>query len=81
MDLNWLRNRVLDAIRGLGVLATAPEWETPLKAEGRLRGYRFEFDGVRAFWFAESNTIELYSDQWSQLKVVPLDRRLAGSAA
>ena len=74
MDLSAIRRIVLEAVERLGLTAAAPLWETALVADGSLRGYRFEFDAVRAFWFLQSRTVELYTPEWRQLKVIELAR-------
>ena len=80
MDIAAIRCLVVEAIRELGLAVTAPNWETILVADGCLRGYRFEFDAVRAFWFVQSKTVELYTPEWSQLRIIELERSPAGKA-
>lgn len=81
MELSEIRDIVQAAVRDLGLPVTEPLWETVLVADGSLRGYRFEFDNLRAFWFKQSRTVELYTADWRQLEVIDLGQRTIAEAA
>lgn len=74
MDVNRIRRFVVDLLPELGFARTEPNWETVLVSDGKPLGFRFEFDQVRAFWFATRQAIEFYGDDWVPLKVVGLGK-------
>lgn len=73
MDINRVRHFVIGLLPELGFAPTEPIWETPLFCDGKPLGCRFEFDQVRAFWFAARQAIEIYGADWVPLKVVRVD--------
>ena len=70
MDVNHIRRFVIDLLPELGFARTEPNWETLLVSDGQPLGCRFEFDQVRAYWFAARRAIEFYGADWVPLKVV-----------
>lgn len=54
----------------LGGKTAEPNWETLLVVDGRLRGYRFQFDHTQVFWFFHTRTLEFYDADWRLLKLV-----------
>ena len=75
MDIHRVRRFVIGLLPELGFAPTEPNWETPLVCDGKSVGCRFEFDQVRAFWFATRQAIEFYGVDWVPLKVARLDVR------
>jgi hypothetical protein len=82
MNVIEVRRLVQEALESCGLGSPEPLWETLLVSEGRLRGYRFEFDTLRVFWFHSSRTLEFYDCDWQLLKLIELSpRQLANQAA
>lgn len=73
MDVSRIRQFVVELLPELGFARTEPNWETLLVADGKPLGCRFEFDQVRAFWFAARQAIEFYGSDWVPLKVATVD--------
>jgi hypothetical protein len=74
MDISRVRRFVIDLLPELGFAPTEPNWETLLLSDGKPMGCRFEFDQVRAFWFAARQAIEFYGLDWSPLKVATVEK-------
>ncbi|HET6878800.1 MAG TPA: hypothetical protein VFI31_01445 [Pirellulales bacterium] len=72
MDISRVRRFVIDLLPELGLAPTQPNWETLLVSDGKPLGCRFEFDHVRAYWFATRQAVEFYGADWSPLKVAQL---------
>lgn len=70
MDVERVRRRVIESLPELGFPKSEPNWETLLISEGRPTGCRFEFDHVRAYWFASRDAVEFYRHDWVPLKDV-----------
>lgn len=73
MDISRVRRFVIALLPELGFAPTEPNWETLLVSDGKPLGCRFEFDQVRAFWFAARQAIEFYAPDWAPLKVATID--------
>lgn len=73
MDVDRVRRLVVESLPELGFPKAQPNWETLLMHEGRPTGWRFEFDQLRAYWFAERESVEFYRDDW-----VPLRKQVGG---
>jgi hypothetical protein len=70
MDISRIRRFVVESLPELGLSRTQPNWEMPLVSDGKSLGCRFEFDQVRAYWFAARQAIEFYRPDWVPIKVV-----------
>jgi hypothetical protein len=77
MDISRIRRYVIDLLPELGFARTQPNWETLLVSDGKPLGCRFEFDQVRAFWFAARQAIEFYGADWVPLKVATVEAKRA----
>jgi len=78
MDISRIRRFVIALLPELGFAPTEPNWETVLVSDGKPTGCRFEFDQVRAFWFAARQAIEFYGADWAPLKVATVDTAANG---
>ncbi len=72
MDIDALRNWIVNQLPGLGCDAVEPNWETSLAVDGQYLGRRFEFDTLRAIWNRSRNVVEFYDGEWRMLKELPL---------
>lgn len=68
MNVDRVRRMVVESLPELGFPKAQPNWETLLVNDGRPTGCRFEFDQLRAYWFAEREAVEFYRDDWVPLK-------------
>lgn len=80
MDVEAIRQRVVDALPELGYEKTDPNWETLLIVDGTYTGRRFEFDDLRAYWFVERQAIEFYGAEWQLLRTIELQSPAATTA-
>jgi hypothetical protein len=80
MNRDDVRQLAMAHLAELGIESCAPNWETLLVADARLRGYRFQFDTIQVFWFFQTRTLEFYDAGWRLLKLVetaPVPQRRA----
>lgn len=73
MDISRIRRFVIDLLPEVGVAPSQPNWEMLLVSDGKPMGCRFEFDQVRAFWFAARRSVEFYGADWAPLKEAGID--------
>ena len=67
-----IRESVARAVGELGAGAPAGRGESILCRDGYIVGHQFNFDGVRAVWFVDEETIRIRNDQGEVLRTLDL---------
>ncbi len=72
-----VRQHVLESFRQLGATTEALSDESLLIRDGYYCGRRFQFEDFEARWFAEANTIEIFSGDGSVVESVNVAEMLS----